>query len=158
MTTATMHPQTHEAEDVLGLLRRQAALFARLEQFASRQRALVRADDAGPLLSLLADRQKLSTELTGIAAQLAPVRARWSAFREELGDSQRTEADGLLRDCSLRLRRVIEGDEADARVLSVKKHATASELRAAHATGEALSAYRAPSRRAEETLRLDEST
>ncbi len=144
--------------DVLGLLRRQATLFAKLEQFASRQRDLVRADDAGPLLSLLADRQKLAAELTGIATRLAPVRAGWSSFRQSLDESQRAEADGLLTDCSQRLLRVIEGDETDARVLSLKKQAVVVEIRAAHTAGGALAAYRGPAPRGESAVRLDESS
>jgi len=145
-------------EDVLGLLRRQAALFLRLEQFASRQRTLVREDDAGPLLSLLADRQKLSTELTGIARQLAPVRAEWPAFRERLSTDQRAEAEVLLQDSSQRLRRVIEGDETDARLLSVRKRVVADDLRVTHAAGEALSAYRTPAPQRVPAGRLDQSS
>ena len=164
MSTTTAHATATElpwrrTADVLGLLRHQAALFARIEQFASRQRSLVRADDVGPLLSLLADRQRLSAELNGIAARLAPVRADWATFRGTLTDLQRAEADDLLRDTSRRLRRVIEGDEGDARLLSVKKQTVAGELRAMHATGQALSAYRAPlPARTGPATRLDESS
>jgi hypothetical protein len=145
-------------EEVLGLLRRQAALFLRLEQFASRQRTLVREDDAAPLLSLLADRQKLSAELTGIARQLAGVRAEWPAFRERLSGDQRAEADVLLRDSSLRLRRVMEGDETDARLLCVRRGAVADDLRVTHAAGEAVSAYRTPAMKGATAGRLDQSS
>jgi len=51
------------AEEVLGLLRQQAALYERLENFAQRQRFLVAEDDPSPLIALLADRQRLSAEL-----------------------------------------------------------------------------------------------
>jgi hypothetical protein len=156
--TAAMMDGPMVTEDVLGLLRRQAALFVRLEQFAARQRGLVRADDAGPLLSVLADRQRLSTELTGIAARLAPVRSAWSRFRESLTDSQRAEADGLVAESSQRLRRVIEGDETDARLLSVKKRSVAGEMKALNGFGQAISVYRAPAQRPAAALRLDEST
>lgn len=145
-------------QDVLGLLRKQAALFGRLEQFAARQRGLVRADDAEPLLALLADRQRLSAELTGIAARLAPVRSAWQRFRESLTENQRAEADELVAESSQRLRRVIEGDEVDARLLSVKKQTLAGEMRAVSGVGQAISVYRAPAQRAVAASRLDEST
>ena len=79
--TALMNEAVEEPEDILGLLREQSALYARLESFAARQRSLVRADDTAPLLTLLADRQKLSVELTRLATRLAPVRRGWWSER-----------------------------------------------------------------------------
>lgn len=108
-------------EEVLGLLREQSALYARLESFAARQRFLVRAEDTSPLLTLLAGRQRLSADLTRLATRLAPVRRSWSAFRERFSSSQRAEADGLISDVTRRLRRLIESDENDARLLSLRK-------------------------------------
>ncbi len=145
------------ADDVLGLLRRQAHLFARLEQFAARQRSLVRADDTGSLLSLLADRQKLSAELARLAGLLAPIRKGWASFREGLGDAQRLEAERLVSDAARCLQRVIESDEQDARLLSVKKQGVSDELGRFHAAGDALTAY-APRREWREPIfRLDET-
>ena len=108
-------------EHILGLLREQSALCARLESFAARQCALVRAEDTAPLLTLLADRQRLSVELTRLAARLAPIRRSWSSLRERFSLSERTDADGLISDVALRLRSLIESDEKDARVLSLRK-------------------------------------
>src|SRR3990172_7486800 len=90
-------------EEVLGLLREQSALYTRLESFAARQRSLVRADDTAPLLMLLADRQRLSAELTRLATRLAPVRRGWTLFRERCSASQRAGADGLISVVSQRL-------------------------------------------------------
>jgi len=144
-------------DDVMRLLREQASLYARLEHFALRQRRLVRDEDSGPLLSLLADRQRLSAELTQVARRLAPVRAEWPTYREGLSESQRAEAEGLLRDASTSLRRVIEGDEQDARLLAIRKQTVSQELRATHAVGGAISAYGAKATAAG-SRRLDEST
>ena len=105
-------------------------------------------DDTRPLLALLADRQKLSTELTRIAGRLAPVRRDWAAFRDSLSPPQKTEADGLVEEAAQRLRRLIESDERDARLLSIRKRVTGDALRATHATGQAMSAYRMRSERA----------
>jgi len=161
MTTAVMSNQTASPDgpdEVLGLLREQASLYVRLEAFASRQRKLITTDESGPLLSLLADRQKLSTELTRLAVKLEPIRRGWVEYRGRLSPPQRAEADGLVSDAAQRLQRVIESDEQDARLLSLRKHSVADGLRAAHATGHALQAYRAPSAREVGTYRLDEGS
>ena len=133
-------------------------MYTRLESFAAQQRSLVRTEDTTPLLSLLADRQRLSVELTRLARRLEPVRRRWAAFREGFTASQREEADGLVSDVTRRLRRVIESDEKDARVLSVRKQSVASSLQASHSVGQALSAYRLPAGAAAGSDRLDEAS
>lgn len=146
-----------DREVVLGLLRRQAILSARLEQFAGQQRSLVRTDRSGPLLSLLADRQRLSATLAELAAQLAPFRRAWSAVRAGLDDRGRAEADELIEEAGSRLKRVIEGDEQDARLLAVKKRRAADELsETCHAVA-AVRAY-AGSRRGAGGVRLDEAS
>ena len=47
-------------------------------------------------------------------------------------------------DVENRLRRMIQRDEEDVRVLSARKQAVSQTLRAAHTTGRALTAYREP--------------
>lgn len=134
--------------DVLALLREQCSLYEQLESLARRQHGLVTKEDVSELLSLLAKRQKLSERLHGVATKLAPTRRDWVAFRETLSAAERIEADRLLGDAENRLRRVIEADEQDARVLSGRKQAVAASLRATHVTDGALSAYGAVARRA----------
>ena len=68
--------------DVLDLLREQLSLYTKLETCASRQRPLIASEDAGPLLSLLAERQKLSVELAGVGARLEPIRRDWEIHRQ----------------------------------------------------------------------------
>ena len=68
------------------------------------------------------------------------------------------EADGLVGDVAQRLRRVIEGDEKDARVLSVRKQSVATSLQATHRVGQAISAYRAPAGATAGSDRLDEAS
>ncbi len=51
------------------------------------------------------------------------------------------EADRLLSIIQGRLKRVIDGDEQDARVLSARKQAVAGALRESHTIGEAMAAY-----------------
>jgi len=55
---------------ILALLREEASLYEKLHANAARQRSLVVGDDMGPLLASLADRQRLSVELTRISTRL----------------------------------------------------------------------------------------
>lgn len=143
--------------DVLELLREQASLYARLEQFAASQRKLVRDEDPAPLLALLADRQRLSAELTGIANRLTAARESWNEFRQRLAPAQRKEADDLVRGASDSLRRVIESDEQDARLLAIRKQRVQHDLRETRTTSQAIAAY--GSRAAgTDARRLDHST
>lgn len=145
-------------DNVLELLRLQASLYARLEKFAANQRNLVRDEDPGPLLSLLADRQRLSAELTQVAGRLARARGEWPVVREGLSPAERVEADELVRGASASLRRVIESDEQDARLLSIRKERVKRELRDTHTMGQAIFAYGSKVGSAAGSRRLDEST
>lgn len=146
---------TESRATTIELLKTQVSLYTKLESLSSRQRSLVAADDVGPLLALLADRRRVSEQLTTIAKKLAPVRKNWSAHREGLSQDQRTEADRLLNDSRLRLKNVMESDELDARVLSGRKQAVASVLRKTHSMGEAISAYRPSVGGADRAPRMD---
>ena len=144
------------ADGVLDLLREQASLYAKLESMATRQRSLVTEDDVGPLLGLLADRQRLSDQLTKLSTRLTPVRREWETYRRCLSPTQQDEADRLLSDAGGRLRRIIESDEQDARVLSGRKQAVATALQATHSTSQALQAYRTPTGRSDRLDCVDE--
>jgi hypothetical protein len=132
-------------DDVLALLREQASLYVKLEALAARQQALVTAEDAGPLLAILADRQRLSERLTRVAAELEPVRRRWEVYRQKLSPYQAAEADRLLGDVQQLLRRIMDSDEHDARILSARMQTVAETLRKTHTTSQAISAYCVPS-------------
>lgn len=129
--------------EVVGMLRRQASLFSRLEGFARRQRMLVVQEDTRPLLALLAERQKLSLELAQVSRQLAPVRENWNTFRESLTGTDREEAAGLLDAIRGCLARVIESDEQDARSLGVRKQMVRQSMQVSQTQGAAAGAYRA---------------
>jgi len=142
-------------DSVLDLLREQRLLFARLESVAAAQRSLIVGDDAGSLLALLADRQKLSVELGRVSRDLEPMRRGWEQFRQRLSSEDRVEAESLIEETRLRMRSLLERDEQDARLLSARKEATATELRTTHAGAAAMAAYRSPTVAAR---RLDRSS
>ena len=137
---------------MLALLQAQAALYKKLESLAARQRSLVTSEDVGPLLSLLADRQKLSEELARIGHRLAPIRREWSWHRQRFTAPQRDEAERMVGEIGDCLQRIMESDEQDARVLLGRKETVAKTLRTTHTTGQAILAYRAP---VDGTVRLD---
>lgn len=147
---------TVSPETMIDLLRAQVSLYAKLESLSSRQRSLVAAEDVGPLLALLADRRRVSEQLTTMAARLAPVRENWSVHRGHLSHDQRTEADRLLSESRIRLKSVMDNDEVDARVLSGRKQAVAGVLRKTHSMGEAISAYRPSVGGMDRTRRMDQ--
>jgi len=129
---------------VVELLREQARLYGELESLAAKQRILVAIEDSGALLAVLADRQRLASSLQVIGDNIEPVRRTWSSFRERLNASQRAEVEDLLARIGQRIRRLIEGDERDVRLLSARREGTARAMRGAHAAGEAILAYRVP--------------
>jgi len=145
-------------EEILPLLREQIPLYTKLESCASRQRLLITGDDGNALLSLLANRQRISADLARVASRLEPVRREWARYRGKFTPAQRDEADCLLSEIHKRLKRVIENDEQDARLLAARKQATADALRVTHATGQAISAYRMPAGGSERLDRWDEAT
>ncbi len=149
---------TDDVQHMLKLLRRQASLFAGLETLTSSQRGLVTSEDTGPLLRLLADRQKLSTELADIASHLDPVRRDWPEVRKRLTPEQRADADRYLSESGKRLQRIMESDEQDARVLGARKRMVTDTLRGAHDTGQAISAYQRRGGARPGVTRLDEAS
>lgn len=147
-----------EMSDVLALMRTQAALYERLDALTANQRSLIAADDTSALLEHLSRRKKIVEALSQIAGRLAPVRHDWSAVRRRCSEGEGEEADRLIADVEIRLRRMIQRDEEDVRVLSARKQAVSQTLRAAHTTGQALTAYRAPVMAVPGSNILDESS
>ncbi|UCE60346.1 MAG: flagellar export chaperone FlgN [Phycisphaerales bacterium] len=143
MTTATDSVDT--PQEVLSLLREEAALYGKLESCASRQRSLMTREDLSALLALLEERKALSADLTRIGGRLAPIKRNWCEHRGMLTASERAEADKLVADITDSLRRAIETDAEDVRLLQARKQSVAQALCATHSKGTAISAYRVPS-------------
>ena len=154
MPAVALHPPsaTSPADDpspneVLNWLRLQAELYAGLESLAARQHALVTRDDVGPLLSVLADRRKISDGLEKIVSRLTPVRRRWDVYSATLTSEQREAAEDWLAQAENCLKSVMRSDEQDARVLSSRKQAVGAALSSSQAKGRAVSAYAASGER-----------
>jgi hypothetical protein len=142
LPTVTDQPSDIDPSRALELLREQVALFAKLEGLSVRQQALVAGEAIEPLMSVLADRQRVSVRLAKIAEALGPVRRSWKQFRDALDATQRDEAEKFIASAEASLKRLIESDERDARILSARKRRVADTLSGLNSSGGAVAAYR----------------
>lgn len=138
------------------MLRDQRRLFAKLESVAEHQRTLITRHDPVSLLSVLADRQRISATLGALSKRFEPVRAHWAAHRDRFDRAQRDEAQQLLADIKQRIGRVMEADAQDVKLLSVQKQVAATAIRSAHMRSAAMAVYRAPAAKVDARLRVDE--
>jgi hypothetical protein len=143
---------------VLSLLHTQATLYEKLEDCSARQRSLIGLDDSRPLLDLLAERKAITDALAKVADLLGPVRRRWEMIRDTFTPEQKREAEDLLGSVKGCLKRLMERDEVDARMLAAKKQLTARALGATHSSTQAISAYRDSSGHPERLHTLQEES
>ena len=134
-------PAADAAHEMLGLLRRQATLYEQLERLARQQQSLIAAEDAQPLLRVLAQRQRLTGELQNVAERIKPLHGSWTQMKAALTDDERRSADHLLSDAKERLSRLLASDEEDARRLRIRKQQTGDALRTLHTNRQAVAAY-----------------
>jgi hypothetical protein len=131
----------NDDDNLLTLLHRQADVYRRLESLAHRQRNLIAEQDPRPLLRLLADRQRLTDELTSLSSRLEPYRARWSAVRNELSADDQQTVDRLVAEAGERLGRIMAGDQTDARLLAARKTRVSDGVRGVQTGQRMLAAY-----------------
>lgn len=123
------------------LLARQLDLYRRLERLSGAQRQSIETEDPRPLLILLSERQRLTAALSELNPELAAFRLRWASVKPALPAGQRNEIDAMLAEVAERLRRILDGDEADARLLAARKHSLAAQLGELDAAKQTLAAY-----------------
>jgi flagellar biosynthesis/type III secretory pathway chaperone len=139
--TPTTETEATRQARLIGLLREQVDLYQNLEGLMDRQHQAVRAEETEPLLRLLADRQRLTDRLVLLSARLAHEHPNWETTREQMSGEPRQAVDALVRESQERLGRILERDEADARMLSARRTRVASAVLEAQAGGRMLSAY-----------------
>jgi hypothetical protein len=141
-----------DAEQLLALLKKQNDLYRRLRMLADRQGALVVEDDVQPLLSLLAERQRVVDGLVVVNQELAPFRSDWSGRYASLDEPTRQEVAGLLEEANASLGLVLRNDQRDSATLSAKRMAVAERLSATDQAGRAGAAYSAAGLRPQANL------
>lgn len=136
------HTTSGSAPDWFNLLQRQATLYERLGECAARQRGMIESDRVDSLMSLLTERKEITTELTGLSKELAPVQSRWESFCADLGEAERMRAQGLMDRARGSLKELLAQDEEDTRLLRAKKAVTAGSLASLRGGAGAMNAYR----------------
>jgi len=127
--------------EAVELLRRHVAALERLEGLSNRQRDLIERGDTRGLLTLLARRQEVTDELTGMAKKLEGVRRDWSALRARLSPADSAAAQKLVDEVGVRMKRVIAADAEDARMLDIHKQQSRQAVSSMVSAQGALSAY-----------------
>lgn len=142
-----MNPGTPELvpSELVSLLQRQCAIFAQLRELSERQRGLVVQDDPQPLLSLLADRQRLVDDLSRCNVRLAPFRRRWTDVLTSLAPAARAEIGNLLLESDRILGSILERDQQDATALGDRQRRAARALVQKVEIGRAVKGYAAGS-------------
>ena len=144
---------------VLSLLRKQRGLYADLSNLAQRQRSLIAANNTTGLIALLGDRKKLTDSLVQVGKQITPHRKDWPSALAKLSPELRKEADSVLVDVGIILKKIKELDEKDARVLSTRKAKVAESLKGVQTQRTAVSAYASAASPANSRInRLDEKS
>jgi hypothetical protein len=114
-TCATLTPEAG-----LAVLTRQRDLYRMLKALADRQRSCITGGRSEELLTLLAERQKVVEQLSGLDESVKTLRERWSHLYWGMGASQRKTADALVAEVQSVLAEVLAADDQDARLLSAK--------------------------------------
>ena len=129
------------ASDFVEALGAQRDVYQRLRALVDRQRSQVECEDPAGLLSLLADRRRLTSELTDLATRLGPIEDRWSALRGSLSSEQDAQIRLSLREIRETLAHITSADEADVRVLEVRRRQVGSAINGIPAGRDMLAAY-----------------
>lgn len=127
--------------DLLQLLEHQGVLYRRLATLAERQRAMVVADDPQPLLTVLAERQRLVEGLVGLNQKLAPYRRHWTRVYGVLDGSARQRVDELVNEANQTLSAILSRDGQDCATLNLRRQTAAVGLAALDAGHRASTAY-----------------
>lgn len=124
--------------ELLGL---QQGHYRQLRLLADRQRSLVTQDDPGPLLSLLADRQRLVDGLVSLNAQLAPFRENWTDVYGRLDEPFRKQVAVLLEEVNTSLGAILQSDRKDTATLTAKRESMSNRMAGVNASSRASAAY-----------------
>lgn len=127
---------------LIDLLEQQRGLFERMYSLSQQQAKSVANGQTEWLLSILAQRQKYTDEVTSLNAELAPYRASWSAVYANLSDAYRRRVNELINGIQSLLSQIVEQDNHDQACLQQNQTTITHELGQIDRAGEAHQAYR----------------
>ena len=128
MDATTTGRKAQDTSAVLALLTQQRDLCRRLGAFCDRQRPLVTGDHAEQLLAVLGERQVLLDQLGGVVEKLRPYQRDWREVRTRMAAEEGRRADALVAEVNGLLSTILQHDDADAKLLSARKAATAQQI------------------------------
>lgn len=126
------------------LLAEQEDLYGALERLAENQSSLIQGGDASGLLSVLAERQAVLTELQRSNDEMEPFRSRWNDLMSRIPDQERGALADRVELIAQRIERIAERDEADRAALSERRVQVADRLNEVTRSKSAVSAYGRP--------------
>lgn len=109
------------ATRLIDLLDQQRRIYSHLEQMSARQTHLVQAGQTEPLLTLLAQRQRLIDQLTQVAGNIEPFKKDWPALFAQLDLVSRGRIQSLINQVQELLGRIMSADERDRVALTEQR-------------------------------------
>jgi flagellar biosynthesis/type III secretory pathway chaperone len=125
-------------DHVLGQLEE---LYASLEKLSAGQAALIDADDAPKLLTVLSDRQAIIAKLQQAHEEFAPFEKRWNELLDAAEPTRREEFAQRIDAMALVIETIANRDEADRSALSARRVQVAERLGEVTKNRSAISAY-----------------
>ena len=130
-----------DAATFVSLLTAQRDVYVRLKGLVDRQRSLVERDDPTELLSLLAERRRLTDDLTSLARRLGPIEPQWAKLKGAVSDEEGGRVRTLLGEVRDVLGHITAVDSEDVRRLEVRRRRVSTAMREIPAGQEMLAAY-----------------
>jgi len=147
MDTGTLHKaeadDLEDDADLVALLERQCELYRQLKRLSERQRSLIDADEAEPLLELLSERQRLVDRLTSLDARMVRARQEWARMQASVPPERRARLERLLAEARGLLGQILDADRRDSELLSARKTWLEGALSGIRTGRQAQAAYQA---------------
>jgi len=125
----TVGVQPDWATGLIDLLDQQRSIYQQLFDLSACQSQLVSAGDAEPLLSLLAQRQRLIDDLTQLNNHIEPYKQNWPALWARLDGRTQAGIQSLIDQVQALLDQILARDEQDRLALSAQRDHTGSQLK-----------------------------
>jgi hypothetical protein len=136
------HPSPLDPKRAVALLQQQCLLYQQLRDLSARQGQHIKEGQTEPLLTVLAQRQRVLAELTAIADEMAPYRAHWPQVRAALSADQQQQVNAMVQEVEQQLAHIIQQDERDRTQLQNARNQVGSELTKLNKVSAAAAAYR----------------
>lgn len=128
---------------LIELLEGQRDCYRRLKELAERQRRLITDQVPEALLKVLAERQRLVDQLSGLSTALEPFRQEWANTYGRMKADQRRQVQALLDEINTLLGAIMLTDAEDSRLLAASKEGVREQIQSAASGRMANTAYAA---------------